>query len=234
LKQRLNCAFSALKLAIVFISFCAGAFALADDPRAVFENNRGIQDLDQKNVIGAQRRFLNSQRRDPKTWQARMNLALSFVAQGDIDKALNEFNAVAQDPKSTAQEKFLAHFNRGRLFQELKRKPEALDSYQMALRYDPVSLTAKTNIELLTQQSQGGGQGQNQQQDQQQNQKPDQQGGEQKKQDPGGPQPQTPAQQKLSEKDIAKILEELKDQEQKVRALEFGSKGKDQDNAKNW
>jgi hypothetical protein len=126
--------------------------------------------------------------------------------------------------------------------------------YQKALEIIPSSNEVKTNIELLIQQQQGqsGGEGQQnqpQQGDQQQNQDQKNQEGKDQKDQKDQEQDQKEGKQKqqsqkykprpfngkeLSEGDVKKILGELKQQEEKIRA-EYNRKDvKEQPRDKDW
>ncbi len=124
-----------------------------------------------------------------------------------------------------------------------KKIPEALQNYQAALDIVQGSQEIKTNIELLLQsqkndQQQSGGQGE------QKDSKPSDQGKDdnkddkqdQKKESSPKYQPRPFKGDQLSEGDVKKILNELKSQEQKIRANfeKKEKKGKSKNNEKDW
>lgn len=158
---------------------------------------------------------------------------------------------------------FQVRYNLGVYFGAQKKVSEALEHYQAALDLVPESKEIKTNIELLIQQQQqdqkkngkgdkdpnnpqNKGEGENKDDqkpgEDQQNQKDenDQKEGKDKKDDQkkeGSPkyQPRPFKGDQLSEGDVKKILGELKNQEQKIRAnFEKKEKGKSKNNEKNW
>src|SRR5690606_14691812 len=96
----------------------------------------------------------------------------------------------------------------------------------------PDAMQVKQNIELLWQQQGGGGKGDQQSENQegesdQQDSQQDAQG-DQNQQSNSQPQqrkPQPFKSQELSQDQVRKILEELKNQEQKIRAMEYEEKG---------
>lgn len=202
---------------------------------SIYDNNQAVSALKIKQITEAQKRLLNSLKENPRNDIARLNLGVSFVQLGDFEKALKEFKTV-DSFASESEAKFLARYNIGRVLQEQKKVPEALTAYQKALEIKSDSIETKTNIELLLNQ-QGGGQGSGDSQKQPQD-------GENQNQGQGQDQPQPQGQnqndqqkkqpQDLSQSDIEKILEELKSQEQKIRALEFGNKPKENENGKSW
>lgn len=204
----------------------------------------------------AMEKYLQALRYDPFIGQLHLNLGLSFEGQQQAEKALQSYK---EAEKLALLDKnfplvFMARFNQAQLLGKSKQVDEALAAYQSALEIIPSSKEVKTNIELLTQQQQGqgGGDGQQnqpQQGDQQQNQdQQNQEGKDQKDQkdqeqdQKEGKKPQQSQKYKprpfngkeLSEGDVKKILGELKQQEEKIRA-EYNRKDvKEQPRDKDW
>ncbi len=159
---------------------------------------------------------------------------------------------------------FMARFNAGQLLGKAKKVDEALEFYQKALDILPSSIETKHNIELLTQSQQGGGQGEGENKDdkkdqpQQGDQKKDDKGqgkDQDKKEDPkdgkdkdenkkeSKPQekqqspkykPRPFAGKELDEGDVKKILGEIKQQEQRIRADFNRKEQKEQPRDKDW
>lgn len=162
------------------------------------------------------------------------------LAEGDLDK-----EAV-----------FAIRYNLGVHFGTLKKIPEALDFYQQALELVPNSKEIKTNIELLIQQQQkdqqkkdqkdqksGDDKNQDKNQNQDQNKQKDNKdkdgnenkNQEQEKQSSPKYQPRPFKGDQLSEGDVKKILGELRNQEQKIRAnFDKKEKGRSKKNEKDW
>lgn len=163
---------------------------------------------------------LKSLETDPLSPELQINLGNSLEGMGSLTKA-REAYATSEKLTSDVAVHFQARFNQAQALAKEKKIDEALTMYQKALEIDPTSQIVKTNIELLMSSSGGkGGKG-----DQDQEQKDDQQKGDGKDQDEskgskfadnpksdGKKQPQD-----LSPGDVKKILEELKQQEQKIR-----------------
>lgn len=137
---------------------------------------------------------------------------------------------------------FQIHFNRGFVFSSMKgKRDEALREYQMALSFKPNSIETKTNIELLIQQSQQGGQGDS---DEQENQSDETDSGDQDSKEPNQNKQPESAKQKskpkpfeskdLTEHDVARILEELKRQEDSIREKMQREGGKETAKEKDW
>lgn len=183
-----------------------------------------------------------------------LNMGLSLESLGRPDDAAKAYKA-AQKYAQAPEEKFASFFNEAQLLGKAKRVDEALALYQQALTIQPDSKEAKTNIELLTQQQQGGGEGENkdQQQGGQQNQKQSGQGdsqgdqkqdqkdkeseGEQKEKKYAENPKYVPRQfsgKELGESEVKKILGELKNQEQRIRAEYNRRDSKERARGKDW
>ncbi|KYG65673.1 hypothetical protein AZI86_00940 [Bdellovibrio bacteriovorus] len=158
---------------------------------------------------------------------------------------------------------FMARFNQAQLLGKAKRVDEALALYQKALEIIPSSTEVKTNIELLTmaqqgqgegdskdenQDQQGGGQGKDQKEQKdpkdQKDQK-DQKDSDKEDKDKKDDKPKQPQQspkykprpfqgKELSESDVKKILGELKQQEEKIRAEYNRQDIKESPREKDW
>ena len=164
----------------------------------------------------------------------------------------------AQDRKV----RFFSYFDAGVALTAAKKTDEALEAYQHALDENPDSVETKTNIELLTQNQGGGGPDKDQsdkddkddkKKDQKQDPKKDPKGGKDpkdpkdnkdNKQPPKDPkQDQKPKEkptprpfksEQLSQQDVGKILDELKQQEEQIRARMQNDKVKDAPAEKDW
>nr|WP_295901119.1 tetratricopeptide repeat protein [uncultured Bdellovibrio sp.] len=198
-------------------------------------------------------KYIEALRYDPFVGQLHLNLGLSLEGLQQADKAVQSYK---EAEKLAEKEKnfplmFMARFNQAQLLGKAKKVDEALAMYQKALEIIPSSKEAKTNIELLTQAQQGGGDGQNQdqknqQQGQQNQQQKPQDGKDQKDKDKKdepkeGPKQQSPKYKprpfqgkELSEGDVKKILGELKQQEEKIRAEYNRKEVKEQPRDKDW
>lgn len=159
---------------------------------------------------------------------------------------------------------FMARFNQAQLLGKAKRVDEALAIYQKALEIIPSSNEVKTNIELLTMAQQGQGEGENKDeqnqdqkgggegQDQKEQKDPkdqkdskdpkdsDKEDKEKKEDKPKQPQqspkykPRPFQGKELSESDVKKILGELKQQEEKIRAEYNRQESKESPREKDW
>ncbi|MFV3408795.1 tetratricopeptide repeat protein [Bdellovibrio bacteriovorus] len=216
-------------------------------------NREGNKALTGQTYPGAMEKYLEALRYDPFVGQLHLNLGLSFEGLQQAEKALQSYR---EAEKLALADKnfelvFMARFNQAQLLGKAKQVDEALAVYQKALEIIPSSKEVKTNIELLTQQQQGQGGGDGKQ-DQPQNGDKNQQQQNQDGKDPKegdkdqeqkeGKTPQQSQKYKprpfngkeLTEGDVKKILGELKQQEEKIRA-EYNRKDvKEQPRDKDW
>ena len=162
--------------------------------------------------------------------ELQLNLGLTFEAAEQFDKAEKTYRSVLKvvDPKSPLY--FAAQFNLGEVLGKQKKIDEALQAYQACLEVQPDSLEVKTNIELLFKGGQGGGDGQSQnpQQDKDQRGRGQSDAPEQK------PQQQSSSPKDLSKEDMKRILDEIKNQEQGIRAQEYEKNAKETAKGKDW
>lgn len=235
-----------LFLFLILFSFSASA----QSPSSVFSNRKGIAELKKSKPLEAQQSFLEALSNNPFQAELHLNLGLSFEALGQLEKAQASYET-ALKLAQTDETRFAANFNLGALAQKSKKVEEALKFYQEALKYNPQSVETKTNIELLIQEQENK---KNKEDGKQQDQPKDQQGkgqgsddqkeqGDQKKEGEqdkpkeykqNKPQPRKFKSEELSQGDVNKILGEIKQQEQKIRA-EFNKKeGKDKPREKDW
>ena len=127
--------------------------------------------------------------------------------------------------------------------------PEALDAYQKSLESNPNSIEAKQNIELLVAAGEGEGEGDGddkkpqdgkdkKDQKDQKDQKPKDGEGPKPPEPPKGPQgkptPKPFKSDNLSQQDVGRILEELKQQEDKIREKMQREGAKEAPRDKDW
>ncbi len=241
---------------ICLLSVAASA---ANTPTSVLSNSKGLEDLKNSNPSAAQEKFLKSLAINPFESKLHLNLGLTFEMLGKAEKEQASYQTALQ-LAAEDDSRFAANFNLGQLAQKAKKTDEALRYYQEALKFDPQSKETKTNIELLIQDQQGKGKGEgDEQKDPNENKDQDQNGkGQEQKEDPkddqqkedqkkdgdkkeepkqyakSKPQPQKFKSENLTQADVNKIMGEIKQQEQKIRA-EFNKRGsKEEPRDKDW
>jgi Ca-activated chloride channel family protein len=232
-------------ICIFTLFFLSHQEVYAFGPPSIESNNEGLKHYKAEEFPEAFNSFADALGRDPFNPKYHLNLGDAFLKGGDIPKALAEYESASQNPKVDPETKFQSLFNAGNAAVESKDMAKALDYYQRALEIKPDSVETKTNIELALkedkkqnksdenkdQDKKGGG-------DKDQKDKKDGKDGkdkkdkDQKKDQPkpsqsNGPQP-TPRpvphgfkSESLNENDVQRILEELKRQEQEIRARQY-------------
>lgn len=243
-----------MKTVVSFLILMGSSFAMAEalpSLQSIRDNNKGVDQLKASQIQMSQELFIQALSQNPRSPEIQLNLGVTFSQQQQQEKAQAAYETalkMAKDDKS----KFAALFNLGELAQKAKKKEEAINYYQQALKYDPKSLETKVNIELLTKDGDGKGESENQDKDQNKDDKKDQSGDgqDQKEQEPkdedgdkenqekkiskGKPQPKQFKSQELSQSDVNKILDELKQQEQKIRAEFNRREAKEKPRDKDW
>ncbi|MBX3023178.1 MAG: tetratricopeptide repeat protein [Bdellovibrionales bacterium] len=208
--------------------------------QAYTSNAEGVRQMEKKNFYPAYQSFLKALEDDPLSWQVQMNLGLVFEANEEYSKAVKAYTGAAHIAKEGSEERFSSLFNLGGALAKEQKIEEALKAYQAALDIKPDSLEVKNNIELLWQGGGGGGKGDNQNKDK----KEQQQGNNQQQREDSLKNPQKEEKQKpqpkpfdsedLSKEDVKRILDEIKNQEQSIRANEYQKGGKEASKGKDW
>lgn len=221
-------------ISVDLISVDAHAF----DLRGIQNNNRGVKRYSEERLNESYSAFISSLGDLPFSPEVHYNLGRTFFENKEYEKAHKESMIAAKYAEQKSETRFQALFQAAASLAELKKVDEAIALYQEALEIKPESIETKTNIELLTAQQQGGGQGEQQQQDQQsqgdgqgQQDKQDQQGDKQQEQKK---QPKPFKSENLSKKDVENILDELERQEEEIRAKFQREGSKDKPKDKDW
>lgn len=224
---------------VLLIPIClVGVTARAATLDAFLKNREALKKYEQKAYFPSYQEFLKALQSDPMNPEIQLNLGRALEANQEFDKAQKAYRGALQLLPKDSNLRFEALFNLGNVQTKLKRIDEALATYQLALEMVPDSIEVKTNIELLWQNSQGG-EGENQDKQQQQQQQNQKQGG---KGDKPQEQPEQQQQKKpkpfdsqnLSQEDVKRILDEIKNQEQSIRANDYEKGAKDAPKAKDW
>lgn len=216
-------------------------FVFAQDPNLVFKNNKGAAMLqDEDKVFDAKDYLQKNVVNNPDSPELKYNLGHALEQGKENEKAIQQYSEAAKTARGDLQ--FQAFFNAARLYGEARDYSNALKNYQMALEIKPDSQEVKTNIELLLKSDGGGGNS-----SQKQNDKQDQNKDQQKQQDQQQDQKENPHQQQdkkkqpkpfrsqeLSNQDVKRILEELKRQEEQIRAKMLNKKSREQNVEKDW
>ena len=199
-------------------------------------NREGIGSFNRKNYFQAYQKFTKALEDDPLNPQIQLNLGRVFEENEQFDKAEQTYRAAVQLLPKDSTLRFEALFNWAGTLAKLKRIDEALMAYQMALEMDPDSIEVKTNIELLWQGG-GGGEGDSKDKKEQSKDGKDKQHGqpEQPKDDKDQQKKPKPFEsQELSPEDMKRILDEIKNQEQNIRAQDYEKGAREMPKDKDW
>ncbi len=216
----------------------------AGEVEAYFANREGLKQLSRENNVQAHREFMRALEQAPLSAAVQLNLGYSFILNEEWDKAEQTFRGALSllGDEQSRDARFQALFNIGVAASHQKKLDAALSAYQAALEIDPENKDVKTNIELLWQGQGGGGDGESKDKDQE-NKDKDQRGRpkddpsqdeKQKNQEKKKQQPKPFESQELRQEDVKRILDEIKNQEQNIRANEYERKGKDVPKGKDW
>ncbi len=182
----------------------------------------------------------------PESPLLHFDLGFSQLKSGSVDLALRSFSVsetlsqkqlnLSSGSTESQKQKMeelaqLAAFHQGFIWGEKKEKEKAIQAYQRVINFGyPLDFTlvkaAKHNIELLMQEGGQGGKGDSKGK----NDSPDE--NKDKKFAPNDP--KNNSQEKLSESEVQKILKELKQQEDRIRAQYNRQNRKDEAREKNW
>ncbi len=207
-------------------------FSLAE----IWKNNTGAEYQKQKKFLEAQDQFVELLSDHPFQPTYQYNLGTSFILIEERNKAIQMFQEILKKKPIPPTVEFLALFNLGFLYsaEEGGDVEKALDYFQKALAFNPESKEIKINIELLMRGGKGGGKGDKENPEDSKDQGED---GEQPKEPQKFTNKKQPNQfdsKDMSKNDVKKILEELKKQEQRIRAKHDRKGGKEADREKNW
>ncbi len=210
----------------------------------IYQNNKAVRIFGVEKKLEAYELFLETLILDPYEPTVQFNVGSSLQALGEVEKAeklykqlLKDVNAQLTKTLSPEEQqkwlkvKFALLYNLGVHYQGTQKIDEALEAYQQALELIPDSKEIKTNIEMMFTSGGGGkGDGKDKSKDQQDGK------GEQDKKDQGEGdknEDQKPSdgdrtnekqkgkefdQSQMSTDDLKRIMEELKQQEQGIRA----------------
>lgn len=190
-------------------------------------------------LLSAKDLFLKALVSDPQQPELHLNYGVTLELTKEEEKSLKEYLLAAElSPKKSALQ-FSAFVNAARVWAKMKSIDKALEYYQRALAIVPESKEVKTNIELLWQQQQGQGEGEGGEGQEGDSSKDPQEPKEQDQKDQGQepqkkPQPKPFKSKELTKEDVRRILEEIKNQEQKIREKVNQKNIKEPPREKDW
>ncbi len=225
-------------ISLILTGVIASATAGATTLESYLLNRDGVEKLQAKSYYPAFQDFAKALQEDPLNPELHLNIGLALEANEEFEKAEQAYKGALRLIPPNSTRRFEALFNLAGVQAKQRKIPEALQTYQAALEMDPDSKEVKTMIELLWQGGDGGGEGDSQEEKQDGE-------GKGRPKDPGdqSQQPQEKKQkqqpkpfnsQNLSPQDVKKILDEIKNQEQGIRAQEYDKGAKEAPRGKDW
>ncbi|MFK8139142.1 MAG: hypothetical protein AB8E15_12340 [Bdellovibrionales bacterium] len=248
-------------LKILFVLLLPCIVFAQNEIQFVQQNNEAIDLLTKtKDASSSLFKFEELVGQYPDNLVAKLNLASNYVVLEDYENAEKIYLEILDLTKDSPQFKdiqFISCFNMAGIQIVKKQQKEALAYYQCALNVEPTDKASKINIEIIvqnitnSQDSQNGesddqekkdqdqGEDENQKdqkdnKDQKDQNKPDQ--NDKEKKTDSGEQKQKPKfkENELSKQDVKRIFQELKRQEEGIRAKENQRNPKEPSNGKDW
>ena len=223
----------ALLVFFVFV-LCSSQVKAIYELEDIWYTNRAVDHMKQKKMTEAFDEFALLLSEKPFHPLFQYNMGAAFIGVEQYEKAKQMFEELLKLSPLPPVVEFAAYYNLGVLHAlEGGDIDQALENYQKALALNPESIEIKTNIELLFKGGKGKGEGEGKD-------KSDE--NEEEGEQPKEPQkftnkPQQPDQFKnpdMSKGDVKKIMEELKKQEQEIRAKHQRKGQKEVDREKSW
>ncbi len=232
-------------LAILFLSSCG-------DIDYWLKNKHAIEQFKNTQMSQAHDEWQQLLQEEPKRYEAHMNMGIADAELGQNEQTIS--GLLNAEKYAEGADKFFPRFNLGFYFGKAKKYDEALFWYQKALEIDPDSKEIKTNIELLIQQQQQQQQKQDQKSgdskkdpgqgkgkgDKDKDKSEDKKDSESDKQDKPKDFKDNPKDKpndktaNLTPGDAQKILEEIRQQEKKIRKNYFQKNRKEERHDKDW
>ena len=241
--QNLNCKMFAMTVLFIASGSQVACTKLWDHGMAYFHSRQGVLALETSDTTTAEQEFTRSLRYLPKETAPQINLGIVYRLKDRPDRAADAFRTGDVLAK-TPDESFISRFDEGEAFGAAKKVDEALAAYQRALVLRPDSIETKTNIELLISQN-GQGQGKGGGQGEQGQDQGDKGEGQDNKKEQKEDKPKEYAKNQkykprpfdgkdLGEADVKKILDELKRQENRIRAEYQKKESKETASGEDW
>lgn len=229
-----------MRILLTFVLILSSVPSEAGELKGIWLNREGVRALKEERASDSYNYFAQSLAEMPFSPEAHFNLGTTYFLNKEFEKAQKQFAEAAELANKNGNQvaEFASHFNAAVAATEAKQTEAALESYQKALNLKPDSIEVKTNIELLTRAQSGGEGGENKEPKEDQGE-----GNQEQKQQQNSGQPNQQQQKKqpkpfdskeMSQQDVNRIVEELKRQEEQIRAKFQGEKIKSAPNDKDW
>ena len=212
-------------LSLIFVSM----HLLAHSQSANSTIRRGNDAYNNKKFKDAEIDYKSAVTKDAKSFAGNYNLGNAYYKQDNMEEAGKQYMQSAGTTKD-AVEQSKAYYNLGNTYLKQEKYQESVDAYKMALRQNPKDEDARYNLayaltKLKAQQQKNNQQNKNQQnknqqqqqQQQQQNKNQDQKKDQQQQQQQQQQQKQQASKPKISKEEAERMLQALKNQEQKLQ-----------------
>jgi len=228
---------------LILLALMAPSLSYSTTVQSYLHNRRALKQYNAKAYYPAYRSLLEGLESDPLNSALHLNMGRAFEENEEFEKAQQAYQSALALLPEGSRLRFEALFNLGSALGKDKKIDAALSAYQAALEIEPESIEVKHNIELLMQQQQGGGGGgegdpkedQKDGKGDQEKENPEPKDGDKPENKPKPkPQPKPFDSKELTPQDVKKILDEIKNQEQGIRAKEFDKAGKEAPRGKDW
>lgn len=246
------------------IPFLIISSAQAEPLEMIYKNNRAVGDFKKEKKIEAYEQFLSLLAIDPFNFTVQFNLGSTLSGVAEEAKALALYKDLLTKvdeilPKTTDKDeqqkllriKFALLYNLGVSYQSTQDIDPALENYQKALELLPDSQEIKTNIELMFSGGKGGkgkskdkdkGEGKSGEGEPSEGSEGDDQKNQDRQQPSEGKEPKEGQgkqgkefdQKQMSMENLKQIMDELKQQEQNIRAKVQRKGGKSEPKEKQW
>lgn len=193
---------------------------------------RGNKLFEKENFTEAEVKYRKALEKNPFSQKSSFNLGDAHYMQKNYDEALKQFTGIAKNVGVDSKLRSSSWYNSGNVMLEQKKYQESIDHFKDALRLNPKDEEARYNLEYARQmlKKQQQDQKQDQNQDQKQDQKQDQQQNQDKKeqekkeneqkqnqeQNKDQKQEQKPQPNEISKQEAQRMLEAMKNSEQKT------------------
>jgi len=208
------------QLLIILVFISSSGYVLAQQERKFIR--QGTNEYKSDKYVESEEFYRKALDKDPKSFEAKFNLADALYKQKKIDASLKLLEELEQNEKNPQRLAQIYH-NKGNIYFAANKLDESIDNYKKALKQNPNDDQTRYNLiaaqKMKQQQDQNKDQQKQQQQQQEQEQKQDQ------KQEP---QQQDPNQ--MSKEDAERLLNamqqdenELQKEKRKVKAAQNAS-----------
>jgi tetratricopeptide (TPR) repeat protein len=126
----------------VGLSLSPAAFAQSRNPKAVEQLRTGIELKKKGDIAGAQARYHEAIRLDPRYAEAHYNQAILLAERGDLNEAISEYKKTIDLDRNYAE----AHFNLALLLRRKGDKDGEISEYERAIAAAPNYANAHFNL----------------------------------------------------------------------------------------